>query len=210
MSENSGKLSRKRILFLGLTWVFVFLLAACGPPTPSSPTEPAPETVDTQAAPELEVEENESVDGYPPPPAEEPVAEGGYPVEPPPPVPTPPPDSYPAAAEEFAEPRFRIDLPLKAGNTTISGQAPPDLAIAVVDVTYNGIVLGSGRSDANGRFEIGVQPLPNGNRVGLTFAELEGGKTYPEMAEEYFPHRGEGFINIPNVGIFFDSALVEP
>jgi len=92
----------------------------------------------------------------------------------------------------------------------VSGQAPPDLAIAVVDVTYGGVVLGSGVSDADGRFVIGVQSLPDGNRVGITFAELQSGKTLAQMSQEYFPHRGEGFINIPNVGIYFDSSLVEP
>jgi hypothetical protein len=92
----------------------------------------------------------------------------------------------------------------------VTGQAPPDLALAIVDVTLNGVVLGTGVSDSNGRFSIGVQALPDGNRVGITFAELQAGKSLADMSREYFPHRGEGFMNLPNLGIFFDTVMVEP
>ena len=81
--------------------------------------------------------------------------------------------------------------------------------MAVVDVTLNGVILGTGVSDGDGRFSIGVQALPDGNRIGITFAELQDGKTLAEMSKEYFPHRGEEFMNLPNLGIFFETVLVE-
>ena len=120
-------------------------------------------------------------------------------------------NAYPSPLDgnEFQEPRFHIDFPQTAGNTTVTGQAPPNLSIAVVDVTFNGIVLGGGVSDDNGRFSIGVNSLQQGNRIGITFAELEAGKSFNDMAITYFPHRGEEFMNIPNVGIFFDTTIVE-
>ena len=92
----------------------------------------------------------------------------------------------------------------------MTGQAPPDLALAIVDITFNGIVLGVGVSDSDGRFSIGVEELPDGHRVGITFAELQAGKTIADMSYEYFPHRGEGFMNLPNVGIFFDTTMITP
>jgi len=195
--------------------ITILLLAACGPSTPPEAT--APEAT----APVLEQAGNENaypaqepnlqpVESAYPPPVEIPEVVDAYPVDPPPlPDPTVVPESYPAAAEVFAEPRFRLDLPLNKEDRIVTGQAPPNLALAVVDVTSGGRVLGVGASDGDGRFTIGVQDLPEGYRVGITFSELQPGKTHADMSVEYFPHRGEGFMNIPNVGIFFDTAMVE-
>ena len=115
----------------------------------------------------------------------------------------------PSESEEFKEPRFRFDLPQMENNIVVTGQAFPNMSIAIVDVTFNGIVLGSGVSDAEGRFSITVEPLLQGHRIGLTFAKLEPGKSFNDMSIKYFPHRGEGFMNLPNVGVFLDTTLVE-
>ncbi len=120
--------------------------------------------------------------------------------------PYPPPHSV---EYEFQEPRFRIDVPQVESNLTVTGQAPPNLPIAIIDVTFNGVVLGSGVSDDNGNFSIDVSALQQGNRIGITFSELEPDKSFDDMAIYYFPYRGNGFMNIPNVGIFFDTTLVE-
>jgi hypothetical protein len=112
------------------------------------------------------------------------------------------------AVEPFKEPRFRFDQPLQAGATTVSGQAPPDVALAIADITFNGAILGSGRSDSDGRFSIPVSPLPGDHRIGLTVAELRPGQTISEMSDEYYPYRGDGFMNLPNIGVFFETALV--
>lgn len=123
-----------------------------------------------------------------------------------------PAESYPApAAEEtFLEPRFRIDQPVNAAATTITGQAPPNLTLAVLDVTYGGAPLGIGRSDEAGAFSIPVSGLTAGNRIGLAIGELPAGMDIAQTAEMYFPHRGEGFQNLPNIGVFYDTTLVEP
>ena len=123
-----------------------------------------------------------------------------------------PAESYPppAAEETFLEPRFRIDQPVSAAATTITGQAPPNLTLAVLDVTYNGVPLGMGQSDANGVFSIPVSGLIAGNRIGLAIGALPDGMDLVQTAETYFPHRGEGFQNLPNVGVFYDSTLVQP
>ena len=79
-----------------------------------------------------------------------------------------------------------------------------------MDVTYNGQLLGTGRSDEAGRFSIPVSGLVEGNRIGIGIGELAEGQTLNQMAEQYFPYRGEGFMNLPNVGIFFETILVGP
>lgn len=197
-------------LFISIA-VLMVLITACGPSTaePPVPTtapteESAPALAEMPTVPPVS-------EAYPPPlptldPAN-PYPEGEVVV---PPVDTPP-DAYPpsAAEEVFLEPRFRID-PASAGATTVAGQAPPNLAIAILDVTYNGEVLGVGRTDENGRFEIPVSGLIEGNRIGVTVGELQPGQTLTAMAEQYFPYRGEGFMNVPNVGILFDTVLVQP
>ena len=121
-------------------------------------------------------------------------------------------ESYPppAAEETFLEPRFRLDLPVTAATMTITGQAPPNLTLAVLDVTYGGTPLGMGQSDANGAFSIPVTGLTPGNRVGLAIGALPEGMDLVQAAETYFPHRGEGFQNLPNIGVFYDTTLVEP
>ncbi len=117
----------------------------------------------------------------------------------------------PSAAEEaFLEPRFRIDQPVAASATTITGQAPPNLTLAVLDISYNGTPLGIGQTDENGRFSIPVSGLIAGNRIGLAIGELPEGLDIAQTAEQYFPYRGEGFQNLPNLGVFYDSVLVQP
>ena len=183
--------------------------AACGPSNAREASTPAPEKADNENGYPVQESDSPLNEAAYPPPAEAPTAEEAYPIEPLPlPSPTLAPGSYPIEEEVFAEPRFRFDLPLNAQDRVVNGQAPPNMALAIVDVSSGGYVLGVGVSGADGRFSIGVQELPDGNRVGVTFSELQPGKTYADMSREYFPHRGEGFMNIPNVGIFFDTAVV--
>jgi hypothetical protein len=120
--------------------------------------------------------------------------------------------AYPGPGSEAVnldQPRFQFDTDLTAGMTTVIGQAPPNLPLAVVDVSFNGVVLGTGRTDQTGRFSIGVQPLPEGHRIGLAIADLQG-RTLEQMAEELYPYRGDNFMSLPNVGIFFETTMVQP
>lgn len=121
-------------------------------------------------------------------------------------------DPYPAPAQEptIEGVRFAIDRPLRAGQTTVTGAAPENTFVILSDITYAGQTLGEGQSDENGRFSIVVSPLTGGNRVGLSVSTLQGSQSMAEVVQEYYPYRGEGYIEVPNVGVFFDSALVEP
>ncbi|MFZ0547322.1 MAG: hypothetical protein WAM60_17890 [Candidatus Promineifilaceae bacterium] len=183
----SNHLSRNGFLFLMLC--LIFLLGACGPAE----------------------EENNNANGGPNAnegyPANSSNINTGYPEA----GPTTPfiDSSYPPPLASD-KPLFQLDLPLKVGDTTVTGQAPESLPLAIVDITFNGIILGTGNSDEDGRFSIPVTTLEEGHRVGVTITELESGDTFEEIAEQYFPYRGEGFMNIPNVGIFYDSTVIEP
>ena len=202
------------IIFLCAVLASLLLLAACGPgPQGAATIESAPTVAPAgEATPSGVVAPTLAPAGEGYPPATAAVATvNPYPGEGEAALPaTSTPGAYPPAAETFQEPRFRIDQPVSASATTITGQAPPGLALAVLDVTFNGTLLGTGRSDESGRFTIPVSGLIEGNRIGLAIAELAEGQTLNQMAEQYFPNRGEGFMNLPNVGIFFDTVLVQP
>lgn len=192
---------------LFVTFVAVLLLVACGSANP--PAAPTLESVPAgvESAPTV-APADAGGQGYPAPTAS---SDEPYPfVVIPTAAPTLTPLSYPAVEEVFQEPRFHIDQPVSAGATDITGQAPPNTPLAVLDITYNGAVLGLGRSDDSGRFSVPVTGLIEGNRIGLGIGELAPGQTIEQMAEFYFPYRGEGFMNIPNLGIYFDTALVTP
>jgi hypothetical protein len=213
---------RMSSLLLLLVSFALIALVACGPPAESVPTAtPAPAgelqatQVGSDAALEPIEEEEDSSSGidvelsYPPPLA--PTAEVSYPADGlPGPEPADLPEDYPAPTEEvFQEPRFRIDVPVSSATTVITGQAPPNVVLAVVDVTYNGGLLGVGNSQADGQFSIDVKDLVEGNRIGITFGALEPDMTIEDMTVKYFPHRGEGYMNLPNVGVLLDTVLVE-
>lgn len=206
-----SKSLQKSILFLSVASL-ILLLAACGSsasqatPTLESATV-APATSEPASVPTAPPASGD--EAYPPPAAAEvvqPYPSGEEAALPP----VAPPQAYPPPAETFQEPRFRFDGPISAAATTITGQAPPNTSLAIMDVTYNGGLLGVGRSDGNGRFSIPVSGLVAGNRIGLGIGELAPDQTIEQMAEYYFPYRGEGFMNIPNVGIFFDTILINP
>lgn len=205
MEAMRSRMKPNLLIILCALAASLLLLAACGPganqaeATIAPALESAPTTDPVPTAPP-------AGEAYPPAVAA-PVE--AYPSDQAAP-PTVAPEAYPSVVETFQEPRFRIDQPVAATATTITGQAPPGTSLAVMDVTYNGALLGTGRSDDSGRFTIPVTGLVAGNRIGLAVGELAEGQTLSQMAEQFFPYRGEGFMNLPNVGIFFDTVQVAP
>jgi len=211
-----SQLRQAPLFLLGCLLALTLLLAGCGgaagnaTATIAAPTEAAGGALATSTAPAAPDTTGAAAttDTYPAPVTSE-ESLSAYPSEGEAAVPA---ESYPAPAAEEAilEPRFRIDQPVTAATTTITGQAPPNLVLAVLDVTYSGAPLGQGRSDENGVFAIPVSGLIAGNRIGLAIGELPAGLDIAQTAETYFPHRGEGFQNLPNLGVFYDTTLVQP
>jgi hypothetical protein len=184
-------------LLLGVLGLILF---ACGP---ADPDEPAP-TEEIQSTPLLSSTESAYpistpvVAEYPAPLTDEQaVIESAYPA--------------PAEPDPRVDPseRFRFDLPLAANNTIVSGEAPENLPLAIVDVTFAGEILGSGQSDENGRFEIPVTPLPAGHRIGIALASLEPGVEFQDKLTELYPYRGDGYMMVPDIGVFFETAMTE-
>lgn len=122
-------------------------------------------------------------------------------------------ESYPGPGIEPASggpagPNFAIDRALKPGDTLVTGRAPRNLTIGIVDITFGGGLLGTGQSNENGDFAVSVDPLLKNHRIGLTL--IGTGKTMGEIAIEYMAYRGEGFVNVPNIGVYLDSVMVKP
>lgn len=103
---------------------------------------------------------------------------------------------------------FVFDRPNKPGQTILSGSGVPNAPIVLYDITMNGQVLGSTTIDADGRFEVGLAtPLQTGHRIGLGLGDLSG---TPFTQKDFaFPEfNGPEARNIPQVGFFFDTLMV--
>lgn len=101
-------------------------------------------------------------------------------------------------------PHFELDRPLRANSTVVTGKGPAGVPIVIVDVTRMGRELGSGVIGPDGRFSIQVSPLPAGHRIGIMLGDVSGTDINPTdfiTSEEY--------VDIPLVGILFDTAMVE-
>jgi hypothetical protein len=103
---------------------------------------------------------------------------------------------------------FQLDKPVIAGVTKVTGKGPSGIPVVLADVTLGGNVLGSTTINREGRFEIKVgAPLEAGHRVGLTLGDLSGtGKQHRDFYDEVF--YGDGALTVPQIGFFFDTAMV--
>ncbi len=102
---------------------------------------------------------------------------------------------------------FRLDKPLVAGMTRITGSGPAGIPVLIADVTMGGDILGSATIGRNGKFEIRLQTsLEAAHRIGLTIGDLTGtGKQYQDFQQEFY---GDEAFLVPQVGFFFDTAMV--
>ena len=179
--------------FLSLILLIVaFVLSACDAQQPPAST------------PEISHDDGgttSSNDAYP--------ATSGYPgidtTESPSSMPYPPPPSEPQGGDRG--PRFIITPPYASDNV-VTGTAPRNLELAIVDVTLAGIILGIGESNSDGEFSINVSELRGGHRIGITVFDRT--TTMEDIAVEYYEYRGDGFYNVPNVGVFMDTVQVNP
>jgi len=100
--------------------------------------------------------------------------------------------------------RFRLDLPLKAAATQVTGRGPVGLGIVVIDVTRGVSVIGTGQIGAEGTFVVDVQPLIAGDRVGI----MVDGQSSEKLGANLETFWGEGGIQLPMFGDVFVSAMV--
>jgi len=116
------------------------------------------------------------------------------------------PVESPAEAPDTNEVRFKLDTPLIEGRNIVTGQGPTGILLRVVDITAGGDVLGSGAVNDDGKFRIELSvPLKAGHKVGIDLATPREAKTWLMLWEL----RGENAEAIPQMGYFFDTAVVE-
>lgn len=134
-------------------------------------------------------------------------AEGAYPITQPEYIPFDTPNPYPSDAAASPD-AFRINKPLSAGDTQVSGTGPAGVPIFLMDITKMGLPLAETKIGADGKF---VFTLPEGleasHRVGILLGGLEGTKWKPE---DFYPRRyyGDEARQVPQIGFFHDTALV--
>ena len=119
--------------------------------------------------------------------------------------PVEPPDTIPL------EHRFSLDEPLVAGATVVSGTGPPGTAIIIVDVTAMAERLGSGFIKDDGTFVIDVNPpLINNRMIGIKAGIAVGETPPPNYLQDLLPYNGDNATDIPQLGLFLDTASVVP
>ncbi len=171
----------KKSLILALL-AAVFILSACGKPNPTPPT-PAKITFATP---------------YPGPDQS---------VLPPDAYPLPSPYQAPTTVSTMEAVPLKLNTPITEGATSVSGTGPANIPIVVADISLFGQVLGEGKINADGTFNVTLtNPMEKGHRIGVTIGETKG----TEWEGQDFTK--EGFFGtepqlVPNVGFFYDTAM---
>jgi len=102
--------------------------------------------------------------------------------------------------------RFKLDIPLIEGMTRVTGQGPKGVLLHVVDITAGGEIIGRGTIGDDNRFEIKLTvPLKAGRKIGIELGTARESGTWLALWEL----RGENAEAIPQIGYFFDTAIVE-
>jgi hypothetical protein len=123
-----------------------------------------------------------------------------------------PANSYPALASQTPDPKaiaMRLDLPLKAGATTVTGNAPAGIVVSIQNITTMGDELGSGVVGPDNRFTVTVVPLEANVRLGLFVKDVgSSGKNPDDFNNDAY--KGPNPLMVPSVGYYQDTASVTP
>lgn len=103
---------------------------------------------------------------------------------------------------------FRLNKPLQEGSDHITGTGPAGVPIIIADVTFMGTIIGDGKIGRDGIFSIQVAPLEKSHRIGVTLGDLKG-TSWSVQDFNQSAYFGDESLLIPNVGFFYDTALVE-
>lgn len=170
---------RKSIPVLMILVLATLLLGACQSNTPTDATLPE--------QPSNNPATNDS-SGYPVIATDE----NGYPIE-------------EAAITYPPGPDFSISVPVKAGDTVVSGTGPAGVPILLVDVSEAGALLGETviGDDGNFTFDLAAGLLAQ-HQIGLQLGDLAGTDL---NANDYV--YSDTYYSKPFIGILFDMVLVE-
>lgn len=117
------------------------------------------------------------------------------------------PVTFPTPDTSSLEP-FRLDKPIIAGATRVTGSGPVGVPIMLLDITFGGRLLALGVIDQDGRFELGLgEPLEARHRIGITLGDLTGTGWQPgDFSDRKF--NGDEALNVPQIGFFFDTCMI--
>jgi hypothetical protein len=102
---------------------------------------------------------------------------------------------------------FRIDGPVKAGDTLVNGTGPANVPTQIQDVTFMSRVLGENTTNDQELFSIAVPDLEGAHRIGLALGNLNGAAwSEADFYDEAF--HGDDAMLVPSVCVFFDTAMV--
>lgn len=103
---------------------------------------------------------------------------------------------------------FRLNRPIIEGSKSVSGVGPPGVPIRIQDVTFMGTLLGETTIAADGTFQITVEPLEVGHRIGVSLGDFTGTEWRTEEFQSPAYHGPEA-MQVPQVGFFHDTASVQ-
>ncbi len=104
---------------------------------------------------------------------------------------------------------FRLDKPIIAGATQVTGTGPAGVPLSLQDVSFMGRLLAQTVIKSNDTFEFQLgSPLEARHRLGIMIDNLEGTKFKPE--DFYAPdYLGDESMQLPQVGFYYDTAMVQ-
>jgi hypothetical protein len=182
------------VVILLFLWLLVAACRSQGPSMVSTAT--ALPTTEAEELPDQPAVTEATDPAYPPPP---PATAAGGPYPPPSPTFTIR-DAYPATEEEPPGILLALERPVHSGDTTIRGVGPAGITVFVRNITQMGADIGQATIASDGTFTIQATSLQANTRIGVT--------TTASVPEGIRP--GEGALNVPQVGYFYDTVLVRP
>jgi uncharacterized lipoprotein NlpE involved in copper resistance len=179
-------------ILITLIIVLTFTMIGCQNTADSNQPQPENSASNQQASPTSNPEL-----AYPAP-QQEVIQNESYPIE-----------SYPIESEWPDSinkgPDFKIDEPIKGGQTRITGNGPAGIPITLINVSTGGTLLGETTIEQDGSFNFNLQqPVESGHAIGLQLGDISG----TDLNQNDFIYN-DTYYDRPIVGILFDMVTVE-
>jgi len=103
---------------------------------------------------------------------------------------------------------FQLEKPVFEGSLEVNGKGPANVFITISDLTFSGEILGDGKINSDGIFNIQLlRPTEKNHRIGISIDN-----TYSEQYSEV-DFNNTGFFGdesrlVPFIGFFYDTAMV--
>jgi hypothetical protein len=120
--------------------------------------------------------------------------------------PAPAPSPTPRKGADVMLVPFRIQKPVLAGTTQVTGTGPANVPVTLANLSLMGDILGESTIQPDCTYTIQLsKPLEKNTWIGITFSNLKGTQWVPDdFLNPAF--RSEGAQQVPQVGFFFDTA----